>query len=428
MSQEYIVADSRELVKEYSRRNIHRADIIITSPPYFDSKTYDKVESQIGYKQSYQEYLCDTSSVLQHCYSVSSDDATLWVVVDTIKRNGVLFPIPFDIQRTLIEGIKNDDSDKQTWILRDIIVWNRSKNIPWNSKGHLKHEFEYILCFSKNQNYKYYLNRIRNVEYSSQWWLSYPERYNPNGRPPSNVWDFVIPIRGWGNGYQQHLCPLPFPLIERILSLSTDEGDYVLDPFAGSGSVMALAGQMGRNAVGFDISENYKNKYETQVLTGAQNYWQERTSEVELEQERAANFKETNIKLRKIKSGIKLAKTIKRSLNDDSAVYVIVDGDHLNISLLVLQNQIESKITYENYIDDLKKIEREYYININILYKPKSERSITEVIQSDLFLYTSHRIYRNSGTFSISQIINGTFKPSHVFADINVNIQNSNDS
>ncbi len=427
MSQEYIIADSRQLQKEYSEKNLHQASIIITSPPYFDVKAYGEVKSQIGYKQAYQEYLSDTSNVLQQCYGISSDDATLWLVVDTIQRNRVLFPIPFDIQKTLTEYAVSGDSDQQTWILRDVIIWNRCKNLPWSSKGHFKHEFEYILFFSKNENYKYYLDRIRNIDYSSEWWLSYPERYNPNGRPPSNVWDITIPIRGWGNGYQQHLCPFPFPLIERILTLSTDEGDYVLDPFAGSGSVMAIADQMGRNSIGFDICEDYKTKYESQVLIGAQTYWQNRLIEIELERERAEHFRNTNIKLRKVKSGIKLAKIIKQALNDNSATYIIVDGNELDISLLVLQSQIYGQITDEQYIDDLKKLESEYYVKINILHKTKGETAIIELGHDNLFAYTSHRIYRTIGAFSISQVLNDTFKPSYVFSNIHVNIQNPDD-
>lgn len=424
MTQEYIVADSRGLTKEYSDRNLRAANIIITSPPYYDVKAYDEKVSQIGYKQSYQDYLSDTSNVLQQCYDVSNDDATLWLIVDTIQRDRVLFPIPFDIQKTMMDNAKAD-LNRQTWILRDIIVWNRSKNLPWSSKGHFKHEFEYILFFSKNENYKYYLDRIRNIEYSSKWWLSHPERYNSNGRPPSNVWDFTIPIRGWGNGYQQHLCPLPFPLIERILTLSTDEGDYVLDPFTGSGSVMAIANQMGRNGIGFDICKDYKTKYESQVLFGAQEYWQNRLVEIELEREKAERFKNINIKLRKIKSGIKLIKKIKQALEDNSSTYIIIDGNDLDISLLVLQSQINTSITNDQYIDDLKKLETEYYIKINILHQSKDSAATTGL--NNLFAYTSHRIYRTSGAFSISQVLNDTSKHNYIFSNIHVDIQNPSD-
>jgi len=427
MSQEYIIADSRKLVQEYSERNLPKADIIITSPPYYDVKKYGQIESQIGYKQSYQDYLTDTIMVLQQCYEVSSDEATLWLVVDTIQRDMVLFPIPFDIQKAFGDQRLPDGSKRQTWVLRDIIIWNRSKNVPWNSKGHLKHEFEYILLFSKNKNYKYYLDRIRNFDYTSEWWLSYPERYHPNGRPPSNIWDFSIPIRGWGNGYQQHLCPFPISLVERILNLSSDLGDYVLDPFAGSGSVMAIADQMGRNGIGFDICEEYKAKYKSQVLPGVQDYWKTRLIEIEKVRKRAENFKKTNIKLRKIKAGIKLAKILKQMFNDETTAYIIMDGNESTISLLVLQSKINSPIQSEQYSTNLDKIASEYSIDVTILYKLRVETSVTNLYDENLFAYTADRIYRPSGTYSIPQILNDSFKSSYVFSNIHVDIQNPKD-
>jgi hypothetical protein len=99
----------------------------------------------------------------------------------------------------------------------------------------------------------------------------------------------------------------------------------------------------------------------------------------------------------------------------------------LNISLLVLQSQINSPITDEQYIDNLKKLENEYHIKINILHKTKVEVAIIDLVHDNLFAYTSHRIYRTIGAFSISQVINDDFKPNYVFSNIHVNIQNPSD-
>lgn len=58
---------------------------------------------------------------------------------------------------------------------------------------------------------------------------------------------------------KQKLHPAPFPetLVRNCVSLSTEEGDLVLDPFSGSGTTLAVAKQLGRNFLGFDIDEKY---------------------------------------------------------------------------------------------------------------------------------------------------------------------------
>jgi len=109
----------------------------LTSPPYYDIKNYENSECQIGYKQNYESYLSDIVNVFQQYYNVANDKATFWVVIDTMRKNGVTKLLPFDITNKLIEFHKNN-----TWILRDIIIWNKLKNLPWHSKGKLKNQFE----------------------------------------------------------------------------------------------------------------------------------------------------------------------------------------------------------------------------------------------------------------------------------------------
>ena len=91
-----------------------------------------------------------------------------------------------------------------------------------------------------------------------KWWVNYPERYNPKGKIPDGLWHFDIPTQGsWGNGYVRHFCPLPEEMIAQILKIATKEGDLVLDPFAGSGAVLAKAANMNRNFIGFELNDSY---------------------------------------------------------------------------------------------------------------------------------------------------------------------------
>ncbi len=73
------------------------------------------------------------------------------------------------------------------------------------------------------------------------------------GVPLGDVWDipFLNPKARERTGYPTQK---PLTLLERIISLSTNEGDTVLDPFCGSGTTLVAANLLGRNAIGIDIS------------------------------------------------------------------------------------------------------------------------------------------------------------------------------
>lgn len=415
----YLIEDSRKIIESFLENKFEKVDLILTSPPYFNVKNYENAERQIGYKQSYDEYLNDIALVLQNCYSISKDHATLWLVMDTIKRKGVTCPLPFDIHKKLI-----DLNNGNTWILRDVIIWNKYKNLPWHAKGRFKNQFEYILFFSKTANYKYYLDRVREITDYKNWWLTYPERYNPKGKPPSNVWEFTIPIRGWGNGYQKHFCPFPFPLIERILSISSDENDIIFDPFAGSGSVIAIAQQMNRRAIGFDINQKYKDKFEKEVLIGADYYWEKRKKELDRLKDNFKCFKETNQKLRKIKAGIKLKELFKDQISKADINFMVVEKDNEieEIDFIIFSKGNKSLINLSVCGDSVNKLEREYKVKINIKKERAEELLNLNCNENKFFGYLNNRIYNYEREFSIEQIISDNIKQDILFTNIKVNI------
>jgi len=232
-------------------------DVTVTSPPYWNLKDYG-VESQIGFGQEYDECLDDLEQVFRNIYAVTSKRGSLWVISDTIKRKGKIKLLPFDLAERL---------EQIGWILQDIIIWNKDRTLPWSHQGKLRNIFEYMTFYSKGRRFNYHLDRVREVSRLKEWWVRYPERYSPEGKAPARTWYIPIPRQGsWGNNWVRHFNPLPPELVERILLLTTDEGDIVLDPFCGSGAVLAQAHVMGRNYVGLDLSPSYKEMFEQRVL------------------------------------------------------------------------------------------------------------------------------------------------------------------
>ena len=226
--------DSRKILSLLKDEDL--VQTTITSPPYFDMKDYG-IDDQIGFGQTYENYLNDLQSVFEQILQRTKDDGTLWIIIDTFKRNGSIVPLPFDLANKLKEV---------GWHFQDIIIWEKDKTVPWSSNGFVQKKIEYILFFSKNEKYKYNKDVIRvyDSQQLKQWWVKYPERYNPKGKALDQVWKYPIPVQGsWGNKYVRHFCPLPKEMVATMILLSTNENDVVLDPFSGSGAVIAQATQ-----------------------------------------------------------------------------------------------------------------------------------------------------------------------------------------
>lgn len=227
----------------------------ITSPPYFDMKDYG-VEGQVGFGQKYEEYLEDLKEIFAQIYTVTKDDGTLWIVIDTFKRDHAVVTLPFDLVQKL---------NSVGWKLQEIIIWKKDKTVPWSSKGFMQRKFEYVLFFSKQNNYKTNKDQVRiyDTQQLKKWWVKYPERYNPKGKALDEIWEFPIPVQGsWGTEYVRHFCPLPKEMVATMISISTDEEDVVFDPFAGSGAVMSQSAYMKRTYLGIEINPQYINMFE----------------------------------------------------------------------------------------------------------------------------------------------------------------------
>lgn len=80
---------------------------------------------------------------------------------------------------------------------------------------------------------------------------------NPHGTLLSDVWADIHRIRHNARR-DNHPCQLPEPLLERLILMSTDEGDTVLDPFIGAGTTALAAKRLGRNYIGIDVDPKYK--------------------------------------------------------------------------------------------------------------------------------------------------------------------------
>lgn len=82
----------------------------------------------------------------------------------------------------------------------------------------------------------------------------YKNKMNPNGINVSDVWSDIYPVRHKSDKNRKY-NELSIKLLDRIISMSTNPGDTVLDPFGGSGTTFAVAEILGRRWIGSEIGD-----------------------------------------------------------------------------------------------------------------------------------------------------------------------------
>ena len=122
------------------------------------------------------------------------------------------------------------------WYRRSDIIWNKPNCQPESVKDRPTRAHEYLFLLSKSERYYYDYEAIR----------------EENGRNRRSVWNVnTQPFLG------AHFATFPPKLIEPCILASTKPGDYVLDPFFGSGTVGLVCEQQGRKYVGIEINPLY---------------------------------------------------------------------------------------------------------------------------------------------------------------------------
>ncbi len=410
--------DARNLRKKIKPSSL---DVTITSPPYFDMKDYGHSD-QIGFGQSYEAYLKDLKGIFQNIYDATKDTGSLWVIIDTFKRDGAVVPLPFDFAREVsVAG----------WKLQDIIIWKKDKTVPWSKKGTTRKIFEYVLFFSKSQVFKYYSERAREIKDLKEWWIRYPERYSPCGKSLEEIWEFSIPTQGaWGDGYIRHFCPLPEDLVRRIITLTTDEGDTVFDPFSGSGTVPAQAAFMLRKYYGFELNPEYIDMFESYLKDNLEFRLElYSASKNSIDEE---SFKERIIDLRILKYGRVLSKKLKSSGINISKIWIERSNKKLSgkydiasAKYVMLSDKLYPKIREK--IDELISTPplSKFGISAEFATKTNNQEFTDSLPDSNLFVYTASNTHQYIAASSKEDRLTKGFIFSSIAVSINEELYRS---
>jgi DNA modification methylase len=133
------------------------------------------------------------------------------------------------------------------YYVKSMISWKKEQSMPETVSTRVTRQVEYVIHLSKERSPLFHKEEYTRLPAA----LGGRNEAFESGKV-TDVWVFSSSPGRDGHGAQ-----FPMALPARCIALSTDEGDYVLDPFVGSGTTLVAAALLQRKAIGFDLSASY---------------------------------------------------------------------------------------------------------------------------------------------------------------------------
>lgn len=295
-SQRIIQGDCIQAMRTLPDASVH---CCVTSPPYWGLRDYGH-DGQIGLESTPTAYVARMVEVFREVRRVLRDDGTCWVNLGD-SYNGIGGPGKQDggpigptaavaivgTKGRHIGGLKAKDLvgipwrvafalQADGWWLRQDIIWHKPNPMPESVRDRCTKAHEYVFLLTKSERYYYDAEAIKE---QSSWgrindpaWnaaraatnekkgcgnrngksTGFSEWQPDQGRNRRSVWTVTTkPYSG------AHFAVMPPDLVEPCILAGCPEGGTVLDPFAGSGTTLAVAAELGRNAIGCELNPEY---------------------------------------------------------------------------------------------------------------------------------------------------------------------------
>lgn len=238
---------------------------VVTSPPYWSLRDYD-ADGQIGREEPLPHFLDSLVSIFAEVHRTLKDDGTVWVNIGdsyTSGNRGWRAPDRKNPARAMSmrpktpDGLKPKDligvpwrfalrMQEAGWYLRSDIIWHKPNTQPESVRDRPTRSHEHIFLFTKSEKYQYNIDAVR----------------GPNLRRLRDVWE--IHTQGYAGA---HFATFPDELVRRCTLIGSGPGDYVLDPFLGSGTTGAVAHRHQRRFVGCEVNPDYVPLIQERVST-----------------------------------------------------------------------------------------------------------------------------------------------------------------
>jgi adenine-specific DNA-methyltransferase len=143
--------------------------------------------------------------------------------------------------------------------MRNRIVWHFEHGLHCSKR--FSGRYETINWFTKTDNYIFNLDEVRVPQkYPNKKHFKGPKTgqnsCNPLGKNPSDVWD-IPNVKNNHVEKTDHPCQFPVELVERLVLAMTNKGDWILDPFLGTGSAIIAALRHERKGAGAEVIKKY---------------------------------------------------------------------------------------------------------------------------------------------------------------------------
>lgn len=244
-----VLGDSRSMNK-IEDESVH---LVVTSPPYWRLKDYGETVEIGQASETYDEYMNSLCSVFEECVKKLIPDGKLIVNIMPILLTGKDTKFNRRVTRTVLTDLENFMESLGNMYFLSLHIWDKRKIVRFSSWGSYpyppnflaSYPYEWVIVFSKAGKGRQVdpetkeASKISHQEFTD--WVQ------------NSIWEFPPASASKEN----HPAPFPEELPRRCIKLYSFVGDTVLDPFAGSGTTLRVARQLGRNSIGYEINPDY---------------------------------------------------------------------------------------------------------------------------------------------------------------------------
>ena len=228
--------------------------LIVTSPPYWQLKDYGS-ESQIGFNQSYEDYINHLNLVWSECHRILQPGCRLCINIGDQFARTVYYgrykivPIHSEIIR-FCETIGFDYMGTIIWQKQTTMHTTGGQRVmgsyPYPRGGIVKVDYENILLFKKQGKAPTIEKSAREAsKLTDDEWNTYF----------SSHWIFP------GARQSEHIAVFPEELPKRLIKMFSFVGDTICDPFMGSGTTALAATNLNRNSIGYEINRDFRRYF-----------------------------------------------------------------------------------------------------------------------------------------------------------------------